>query len=62
MFIETERQTVDVGLGALLNEPWSKRWAMFRAGGTIAASLIVALHMGLQHYIFSGLTDGAVKG
>ena len=55
------RETVAVGLGTLLNDPYSKNWAMFCAGAIIAATPIVALFMGLQRYIVSGLTGGAVK-
>ncbi|MGI9227126.1 MAG: sugar ABC transporter permease [Candidatus Nanopelagicaceae bacterium] len=62
VFSKTEQQTVAVGLGTLLNDPWSQKWAMFCAGAIIAATPIVALFMGLQRYIVSGLTGGAVKG
>ena len=59
---KTEQQTVAVGLGTLLSDPYSKNWAMFCAGALISATPIVALFMGLQRYIVSGLTGGAVKG
>ncbi len=62
VFSKTEQQTVAVGLGTLLNDPYSKNWAMFCAGALIAATPIVALFLGLQRYIVSGLTGGAVKG
>ena len=62
VFNKTDQQTVAVGLGTLLNDPYSKNWAMFCAGALIAATPIVALFMGLQRYIVSGLTGGAVKG
>ena len=62
VFSKTEQQTVAVGLGTLLNDPYSKNWAMFCAGAIISATPIVALFMGLQRYIVSGLTGGAVKG
>ena len=62
VFNKTEQQTVAVGLGTLLNDPYSKNWAMFCAGALISATPIVALFMGLQRYIVSGLTGGAVKG
>ena len=62
VFSKTEQQTVAVGLGTLLNDPYSKNWAMFCAGALISATPIVALFMGLQRYIVSGLTGGAVKG
>ncbi len=62
VFNKTEQQTVAVGLGTLLSDPYSQKWAMFCAGAIIAATPIVALFMGLQRYIVSGLTGGAVKG
>ena len=62
VFSKTEQQTVAVGLGTLLSDPYSKNWAMFCAGALIPATPIVALFMGLQRYIVSGLTGGAVKG
>ena len=62
VFSKTEQQTVAVGLGTLLSDPYSKNWEMFCAGAIIAATPIVALFMGLQRYIVSGLTGGAVKG
>jgi len=62
VFNKTEQQTVAVGLGTLLNDPYSKNWAMFCAGALISATPIVALFMGLQRYIVSGLIGGAVKG
>ena len=54
--------TLAVGLGLFIDQPYSKNWAMFCAGAVIAATPIVALFMGLQRYIVSGLTGGAVKG
>ena len=62
VFNKTEQQTVAVGLGTLLSDPYSKNWAMFCAGAIIAATPIVALFITLQRYIVSGLTGGAVKG
>jgi len=54
--------TLAVGLGTLIDQPYSKNWAMFCAGAVIAATPVVALFLGLQRYITSGLTGGAVKG
>jgi arabinogalactan oligomer/maltooligosaccharide transport system permease protein len=62
VFNKTDQQTVAVGLGTLLSDPYSQKWAMFCAGAIVAATPIVALFMGLQRYIVSGLTGGAVKG
>lgn len=57
-----DQYTLAVGLGLFIDQPYSKNWAMFCAGAVIAATPIVALFMGLQRYIVSGLTGGAVKG
>lgn len=54
--------TLAVGLGTLIDQPYSKNWAMFCAGAVIAATPVVALFLALQRYITSGLTGGAVKG
>jgi arabinogalactan oligomer/maltooligosaccharide transport system permease protein len=51
-----------VGLGTLIDDPHSKNWAMFSAGAVLAAAPIVALFIGLQRFIISGLVGGAVKG
>jgi arabinogalactan oligomer/maltooligosaccharide transport system permease protein len=55
VFNRTEQFTLAVGLGTLID-------AMFSAGAVLAATPIVALFMGLQRYIVSGLVGGAVKG
>jgi len=57
-----DQYTLAVGLGLFIDQPYSKNWAMFCAGAVIAATPIVILFMGLQRYIVSGLTGGAVKG
>ena len=57
-----DQYTLAVGLGLFIDQPYSKNWAMFCAGAVVAATPIVALFMGLQRYIVSGLTGGAVKG
>jgi arabinogalactan oligomer/maltooligosaccharide transport system permease protein len=62
VFNRTEQYTLAVGLGTLIDDPYSKNWAMFSAGAVLAATPIVALFMGLQRYIVSGLVGGAVKG
>ncbi len=62
VFNRTEQFTLAVGLGTLIDDPHSKNWAMFSAGAVLAATPIVALFMGLQRYIVSGLVGGAVKG
>lgn len=62
VFNKSSQYTVAVGLGTLIADPFSKDWALFSAGAIIAATPIVALFIGLQKYIVSGLTGGAVKG
>lgn len=62
VFNKSDQYTVAVGLGTLIADPFSKNWALFSAGAIIAATPIVALFIGLQKYIVSGLTGGAVKG
>jgi arabinogalactan oligomer/maltooligosaccharide transport system permease protein len=62
VFNKSSQYTVAVGLGTLIADPFSKNWALFSAGAIIAATPIVALFIGLQKYIVSGLTGGAVKG
>jgi arabinogalactan oligomer/maltooligosaccharide transport system permease protein len=62
VFNKADQYTVAVGLGTLIADPFSKNWALFSAGAIIAATPIVILFIGLQKYIVSGLTGGAVKG
>jgi arabinogalactan oligomer/maltooligosaccharide transport system permease protein len=62
VFNKADQYTVAVGLGTLIADPFSKNWALFSAGAIIAATPIVVLFIGLQKYIVSGLTGGAVKG
>ena len=62
VFNKSDQYTIAVGLGTLIADPFSKNWALFSAGAIIAATPIVALFIGLQKYIVSGLTGGAVKG
>lgn len=62
VFNKSEQYTLAVGLGTLIDDPHSKNWAMFSAGAVLAAAPIVALFIGLQRFIISGLVGGAVKG
>lgn len=62
VFNKAEQYTLAVGLGTLIDDPHSKNWAMFSAGAVLAAAPIVALFIGLQRFIISGLVGGAVKG
>jgi len=62
VFNKPEQQTLAVGLGSFIDQPYSKNWAMFCAGAIITATPVVALFLILQRYIVSGLVGGAVKG
>lgn len=62
VFNKSEQYTLAVGLGTLIDDPHSKNWAMFSAGAVLSAAPIVALFIGLQRFIISGLVGGAVKG
>jgi arabinogalactan oligomer/maltooligosaccharide transport system permease protein len=54
--------TLATGLQQFISDPYSKDWSMFAAGAVLSALPSVALFLGLQKYITSGLTGGAVKG
>ncbi|WP_127792206.1 sugar ABC transporter permease [Agromyces sp. LHK192] len=61
MLIDTEKQTLAVGLTKLVSNPRYADWSAFSAGAVIAAAPVVALFLFLQKYIVGGLTAGAVK-
>jgi arabinogalactan oligomer / maltooligosaccharide transport system permease protein len=61
MLIDTEKQTVAVGLTKLVSNPRYADWSAFSAGAVITALPVVALFLFLQRYIVGGLTAGAVK-
>jgi arabinogalactan oligomer/maltooligosaccharide transport system permease protein len=54
--------TLATGLQQFISDPYSKDWSMFAAGAVLSALPSVLLFLGLQKYITSGLTGGAVKG
>ncbi|WP_395244472.1 sugar ABC transporter permease [Agromyces sp. MMS24-K17] len=61
LLIDTEKQTLAVGLTKLVSNPRYADWSAFSAGAVMAALPVVALFLFLQRYIVGGLTAGAVK-
>ena len=61
LLIDTEKQTLAVGLTKLVSNPRYADWSAFSAGAVMAALPVVALFLFLQKYIVGGLTAGAVK-
>jgi arabinogalactan oligomer/maltooligosaccharide transport system permease protein len=57
-----DKQTLAVGLYQYISQSFSERWGVFASGAVLAALPVVAIFMGLQKYIVSGLTAGSVKG
>jgi arabinogalactan oligomer / maltooligosaccharide transport system permease protein len=61
ILIDTDKQTLAVGLTKLVANPRYADWSAFSAGAVLAALPVVALFLWLQKYIVGGLTAGAVK-
>jgi arabinogalactan oligomer/maltooligosaccharide transport system permease protein len=61
ILIDTDAQTLAVGLTKLVSNPRYADWSAFSAGAIIAALPVVVLFLFLQKYIVGGLTAGAVK-
>ncbi|TDT29813.1 sugar ABC transporter permease [Naumannella halotolerans] len=61
ILIDSEKQTLAVGLTQLVSNPRYADWSAFSAGTVIAALPVVALFLYLQKYIVGGLASGAVK-
>ncbi|OCG72640.1 sugar ABC transporter permease [Microbacterium sediminis] len=61
VLIDTEQQTLAVGLTKLVSNPRYADWSAFSAGAVMSALPVVALFLFLQKYIVGGLTAGAVK-
>ncbi|MBO3663111.1 sugar ABC transporter permease [Microbacterium stercoris] len=61
VLIDTDNQTLAVGLTKLVSNPRYADWSAFSAGAVMAALPVVALFLFLQKYIVGGLTAGAVK-
>lgn len=62
MLIDTEKQTLVVGLVKLVSNPRYADWAGFSAGAVMAAIPVVLVFLLLQKYVVGGLTAGATKG
>lgn len=61
VLIDTQNQTLAVGLTKLVSNPRYADWSAFSAGAVMAALPVVALFLFLQKYIVGGLTAGSVK-
>lgn len=57
-----EQATLAVGLYRYVNDQFNLRWGPFAAGALLAGIPVILAFLGLQRYIVSGLTQGAVKG
>ena len=62
ILIDTEQQTLVVGLAKLVANPRYADWSAFSAGAVMAAIPVVVVFLFLQRYIVGGLTAGATKG
>jgi arabinogalactan oligomer/maltooligosaccharide transport system permease protein len=61
LLVDTDKQTLAVGLVKLVSNPRYADWSAFSAGAVLAAVPVVVLFLWLQKYIVGGLTSGAVK-
>jgi arabinogalactan oligomer/maltooligosaccharide transport system permease protein len=61
VLIDTEQQTLAVGLTKLVSNPRYADWSAFSAGAVMSALPVVALFLGLQKYLVGGLTAVAGK-
>ncbi|WP_062212242.1 sugar ABC transporter permease [Demequina oxidasica] len=61
ILVDTDQQTLAVGLFRMVSNPNYADWSQFAAGAVMAAIPVVILFLFLQRYIVSGLTAGAVK-
>ncbi|KQZ86174.1 sugar ABC transporter permease [Microbacterium sp. Root166] len=62
VLIDSDKQTLVVGLTKLVSNPRYADWSGFAAGAVMAALPVVILFLLLQRYIVGGLTAGATKG
>ena len=62
ILVDTEKQTLVVGMFKLVSNPRYADWSAFSAGAVMAAIPVVVLFLLLQRYIVGGLTAGATKG
>ena len=59
---DPEVQTVATGMRGFIKDKFASNWTQYSAAAILASVPVVALFMGLQKYLASGLTAGAVKG
>jgi len=61
VLIDTDKQTLAVGLYRMVSNANYGDWSAFAAGAVVASLPVLVLFLFLQRYIVSGLTSGAVK-
>ncbi len=61
VLVDTDKQTLAVGLYRMVSNPNYADWSAFAAGAVIAALPVLVLFLFLQRYIVSGLTAGSGK-
>ncbi|WP_430869017.1 sugar ABC transporter permease [Demequina aurantiaca] len=61
VLVDTDQQTLAVGLYRMVANPNYADWSQFAAGAVMSAVPVVILFLFLQRFIVSGLTAGAVK-
>ena len=61
VLIDTDKQTLAVGLYRMVSNANYADWSAFAAGAVIASLPVLVLFLFLQRYIVSGLTAGSVK-
>lgn len=59
---DPEVQTLATGLRGFIKDKFSSNWTQYSAAAILASVPVVALFMGLQKFVASGLTAGSVKG
>jgi arabinogalactan oligomer/maltooligosaccharide transport system permease protein len=62
ILIDTDKQTLVVGMVKLVSNPRYADWSAFSAGAVMAAIPVVIVFLLLQRYVVAGLTAGATKG
>jgi arabinogalactan oligomer/maltooligosaccharide transport system permease protein len=62
ILIDSEKQTLVVGMVKLVSNPRYADWSAFSAGAVMAAIPVLIVFLLLQRYVVGGLTAGATKG
>lgn len=55
-------QTIATGLQGFIKDKFASNWTTYSAAAILASIPVIALFIGLQKYVASGLTAGSVKG